>query len=56
MHDEQVACPAEAVKKPDAQVAHDVAPPVEALPATQLEHVLSTDVVQDAAMNVPDAQ
>ena len=56
MHDEQLACPVEGVKKPGAQAVHDGAPPIEAFPASQVEHVLSTDAVQDVAMYVPAEQ
>ncbi len=42
---EQPACFGEAVKKPDAQAVHDVAPPTEYDPAEQSEHALSADGV-----------
>ena len=53
---EHAACLEETVKKPAAQAVHDVAPPTENVPATQLEQALSADAVPCDEMCVPAAQ
>ena len=44
------------MKKPAAQLVHDVAPPIEYLPATQSAQAASAISVPPVEMNVPAAQ
>ncbi len=55
--DKQAVLPGDELNCPaPSQSVHDVVPPVDAFPDKQLVQVLSTNVVQDEAMNFPAGQ